>query len=165
LFIWDGLKWDFRNESNLSITENQDLEDVIRMDPSAGGQFITNLLDPVEAQDAATKVYVDSELLSAINDSEAADLDMDPTNELSDLLITGTLLELTNPVQGAVGVDLGATFATDAELTAAIAASDALDLDLDPESEQCDPLIPGTLLELTNPVQRPVRAALGATSP
>src|SRR5690606_29858639 len=53
---------------------------------------------------------------------------------------------LTNPMAGAVGVDLGATFATDSELTDAISASEALDLDMDPANELSDLQITGTLL-------------------
>ncbi|TAI46794.1 hypothetical protein [Flagellimonas allohymeniacidonis] len=49
----------------------------------------------------------------------AADGDTDDENELSDLSLTLTTLELTNAATGATGVDLDATFATDAELLAA----------------------------------------------
>ena len=49
----------------------------------------------------------------------ASDNDTDDTNELSDLQLTSTTLELTNAAAGATGVDLDATFATDAELAAA----------------------------------------------
>ena len=48
-----------------------------------------------------------------------ADGDLSSTNELSDVALNGTTIELTNPAAGATGVDLNATFATDAELAAA----------------------------------------------
>ena len=44
-----------------------------------------------------------------------ADLDLSATNELSDLDLTSGVLTLTNAESGATGVDLDATFATDAE--------------------------------------------------
>ncbi|MEB8347508.1 hypothetical protein OO010_15760, partial [Flavobacteriaceae bacterium KMM 6898] len=50
--------------------------------------------------------------------SNMADLDSDPTNELSDVALTGTTIGLTNPAAGATGIDLDLTFATDAELAA-----------------------------------------------
>ena len=68
---------------------------------------------------------------NAIAAHNAADGDIDATNELSDVALTGTILNLTNPEATATGVDLDATFATDAELSDAIAASEALDFDKD----------------------------------
>jgi hypothetical protein len=49
----------------------------------------------------------------------AADGDADDTNELSDIALSGTTIQLTNGAAGATGVDLDATFATDADLLAA----------------------------------------------
>ncbi|WP_437398810.1 hypothetical protein, partial [Flagellimonas lutimaris] len=40
-------------------TEAQDLTDVLTLDPSAGNNAITDVTDPTNPQDAATKNYVD----------------------------------------------------------------------------------------------------------
>ncbi|MHA7863829.1 autotransporter outer membrane beta-barrel domain-containing protein [Flagellimonas marinaquae] len=45
---------------NSTFTEAQDLADVIAIDPSAGNNAITDVTDPTNPQDAATKAYVDS---------------------------------------------------------------------------------------------------------
>ncbi|MHA7832314.1 MAG: hypothetical protein ACX93O_14565, partial [Flagellimonas sp.] len=63
------------------------------------------------------------------------EVDGDPENELSDLSLTGTLLELTNAETGAIGVDLDNTFATDTELANAITASETADNDTDNTNE------------------------------
>ncbi|SFR90290.1 beta strand repeat-containing protein, partial [Maribacter stanieri] len=73
-----------------------------------------------------------------VGGSAAPDADPDPENELSDVSLTNTTLELTNPAPGAIGVDLNNTFATDTELSDAITASEALDLDKDDQNELQD---------------------------
>ncbi|WP_282113704.1 hypothetical protein [Maribacter stanieri] len=73
-----------------------------------------------------------------VGGSAAPDADPDPENELSDISLTNTTLELTNPAPGATGVDLNNTFATDTELSDAITASEALDLDKDNQNELQD---------------------------
>ncbi|SHK86372.1 hypothetical protein SAMN04488007_4022, partial [Maribacter aquivivus] len=73
-----------------------------------------------------------------VGGSAAPDADPNPENELSDISLTNTTLELTNPAPGATGVDLNNTFATDTELSDAITASEALDLDKDDQNELQD---------------------------
>ncbi|WP_167961620.1 hypothetical protein, partial [Saonia flava] len=70
-------------------TDDQTLSEVLTEGASAGNSSITNLADPTNAQDAATKAYVDAEL-AALNTDDA---DADPTNELSDVSLTGTTIE------------------------------------------------------------------------
>ncbi|WP_159304576.1 beta strand repeat-containing protein, partial [Maribacter litoralis] len=73
-----------------------------------------------------------------VGGSAAPDADPNPENELSDISLTNTTLELTNPAPGATGVDLNNMFATDMELSDAITASEALDLDKDNQNELQD---------------------------
>ncbi|MEO9891736.1 hypothetical protein [Aurantibacter sp.] len=74
--------------------EIQDLEDVIGEDPSAGNNAITDLANPTNAQDAATKAYVDA--------LDTDDADSDPTNELTN---TGLGGPTGSPVNGTTYVD------------------------------------------------------------
>ena len=109
-----------------------------------------------------------TELADAIN----ADNDNDPTNELSDLELTGNLLTLTNAEAGATGVDLSAfldntddqtatevsiadagnlfTATTVEEALTELASSNANDNDTDPTNELSDLTLSGNLLLLTN---------------
>ncbi len=102
LMRWDGANWILTNESALNITENDgdpgnELQD-LNLDPS-------NILTLTNPATVGNQV----DLSAYVNDD---------TNELSDLQLTVTTLELTNAEAGATGVDLDAIFATDAELTA-----------------------------------------------
>jgi len=208
-----------------AIVGNQDLASVLGNDNSAGNLQISDLMDPTLDQDAATKKYVDdnivaagggvptdelitafglntttltitedgvdwpvdldavfatdAELATAITASEALDLDIDDSNEIQVLSLTGNDLELSNgggtvtlpgadgvvsaiapsatgfDVTGANGgfngsVDLDAIFATDAQLATAITASEALDLDIDDSNEIQVLSLTGNDLELSN---------------
>jgi len=113
-----------------------------------GNQSIFNLADPTNPLDAVNL----QALNSAITASEALDNDTDDTNELSDVQLSTTTLELTNAAAGATGVDLDLTFATDTELANAITASEALDNDTDDTNELSDlALNASNILTLSKP--------------
>ena len=69
---------------NSTFTEAQDLADVIAIDPSAGNSAITDVTDPTNPQDAATKNYVDNEITN-----NAADGSETLINAGTDINITG----------------------------------------------------------------------------
>ncbi|WP_036156101.1 beta strand repeat-containing protein [Maribacter forsetii] len=104
----------------------------------AGGDVSTDI-SGLAYDDTAIRADIDQNELDAdnaiatvdtkIDDHILADEDTSSTNELSDISITGTTVTLTNAAAGATGVDLGNTFATDAEVATAISDSEALDLD------------------------------------
>ena len=54
----------------VTATEAQDLADVIALDPSAGNSPITDITDPTNPQDAATKAYVDNEITNNAADGK-----------------------------------------------------------------------------------------------
>lgn len=123
---------------------------------------VLSLTTPATAgnsEDLDTTFATDAELLAAIAASSALDLDINPENELSDIQLTGTTLQLTNPITGAVGVDLDPTFVTQTELTA-LSINDA---DFDPENELSDIQLTGTTLQLTNPITGAVGVDLDPT--
>jgi hypothetical protein len=64
VLTWDGSAWVAKNNpvdaDSDPTNEIQDLTDVLTQNNDAGGLAITNLLDPTNAQDAATKAYVDT---------------------------------------------------------------------------------------------------------
>ncbi len=61
---WNGTttNWELANENALAITEVQDLESVLGFGADANATTITNLGTPVNDNDAATKLYVDTEI-------------------------------------------------------------------------------------------------------
>src|SRR5690606_30290208 len=75
----------------------------------------------------------DNDLTASTTDSGAfyIDGDSDDTNELQDLQISGTILNLTNPSTTGNQIDLDVIFATDAELEALSINDD----DADPTNE------------------------------
>ncbi|WP_116770001.1 hypothetical protein [Maribacter litoralis] len=136
--------------ANLDIDATDDYNTGISFDGTnltvsdAGGDVSTDI-SGLAYDDTAIRADVDQNELDADNAIAAvdtkidnhilADEDTSATNELSDISITGTTVNLTNPAAGATGVDLGNTFATDTELADAITASEALDLDKDANNE------------------------------
>ncbi|WP_430424367.1 beta strand repeat-containing protein [Maribacter litoralis] len=136
--------------ANLDIDATDDYNTGISFDGTnltvsdAGGDVSTDI-SGLAYDDTAIRADIDQNELDADNAIAAvdtkidnhilADEDVSATNELSDIYITGTIVNLTNPAVGATGVDLGNTFATDTELADAITASEALDLDKDANNE------------------------------
>ncbi|MDL5510727.1 hypothetical protein QSE00_02790 [Arenibacter sp. M-2] len=96
-----------------AIVGNQDLASVLGNDNSAGNLQISDLMDPTLDQDAATKKYVDDNIVAAGGGV--------PTDELITAfgLNTTTLTITEDGVDWPV--DLDAVFATDAELSSNIA--------------------------------------------
>jgi hypothetical protein len=74
VLTWDGSAWVARNNpvdaDSDPANEIQDLEGVLTQNNDAGGLAITNLLDPTNAQDAATKAYVDAINFQLVNNSD-----------------------------------------------------------------------------------------------
>jgi hypothetical protein len=105
-------------------------------DLQMSGNNIKNLADPVEAQDAVTKGYVDV-VQAALEAHLAADNDLSPTNELNTgVSLIGTVL-MVKDNGGSITTDLG-SLEESAEVAAAQAAIDAhiqSDGDTDPTNE------------------------------
>lgn len=101
--IEDGANVNIQADWNQTTTSS---DDFIKNKPTAISNFsldanaqnITNLADPVNEQDAATKAYTEN-LITNLNTDDA---DADPTNELQDLSLDGTNLLISN----GTGVDL-----------------------------------------------------------
>ncbi len=72
---WNGTttNWELANENALAITEVQDLESVLGFGADANATTITNLGTPVNDNDAATKLYVDTEIANQTIVSDDAD--------------------------------------------------------------------------------------------
>ncbi len=66
---------------------DQGLSSVVGVDSNADGAILTNLGEPVDLQDAATKNYVDN--------LDVSDSDADPVNEIQELGLIGNTLSLT----------------------------------------------------------------------
>jgi len=86
---------------DLSKYDNQpiNLGDVLRLGTNAGGLGISNLANPINNQDAATKIYVDN--------LDIRDEDADPTNEIQDLELADNVLKISNN-ESATAINLSA---------------------------------------------------------
>lgn len=130
---------DADNDSN---NELQNLSEVLTKSNNAGGIKITNMGAPVDGADAATKNYVDTKF--------AADLDIDPTNELQNL---AQALTRGNDAGAQKITNLGApTVATDAATKSYVDTQNALDLDKSATNEIQDLALNTTtnILNITN---------------
>ncbi|WP_418500935.1 hypothetical protein, partial [Flagellimonas sp.] len=83
----------------------QNLADVIAIDPSAGNSAITDVLDPTDPQDAATKAYVDG-----ITVTEGEGITVTPSGQEFNVSVT-------NPIIATGKVVSGTLSATGASLT------------------------------------------------
>ena len=74
VLTWDGSAWVAKNNpvdaDSDPTNEIQDLTSVLTQNNNAGGLAITNLLNPTNAQDAATKSYVDAINIQLVNNSD-----------------------------------------------------------------------------------------------
>ena len=117
-------------------------------------------LDKVIGNESVTGLTFDGTTLTLAQDgaaSETVDLSGVSTDnqKIDKFTLTGTTIELSAEDDGEVDktIDLGATFATDAEVTAAVAASALLDLDKVIGNESVTGLtFDGTTLTLTQDV-------------
>ncbi len=83
---------------NSTFTEAQDLADVIAIDPSAGNNAITDVTDPTNPQDAATKAYVDSVTDEIALSGQVASGTSTSTGEYTinnDAITTSSIIHLT----------------------------------------------------------------------
>ncbi|MEM6828973.1 MAG: hypothetical protein AAF551_00560, partial [Bacteroidota bacterium] len=162
-YFWNGTTWEA-----VSNTDAQTLDNVLALGADAGGNRIENMGDPVDAQDAATKNYVDNlpdvdnqdltlvgNTLSLTNDATTVDLTgyLDNT-DAQDLTLAGTTLSLTGD---ATTVDLSTIANTDnQDLTLAgntlSLTNDATTVDLSGYLDNTDAqylTLAGTTLSLT----------------
>jgi hypothetical protein len=141
-----------------STNEIQNLSQVLSEGNDAGGSIIANLADPVVAQDAATKAYVDAvaddDISGAVLDgsnvltisegttdvtvdlsSLVDDADADPANEIQDLSLSGNTLTITNN-GSATAIDLAPYLDnTDDQTASEVNLDAAVDMDGDAVNE------------------------------
>ena len=115
-------------------------------------------LDKVIGNESVTDLTFDGTTLTLTQDgaaNETVDLSAVSTDDqkIDTFSLTGTTIAVSNEDDGEADktIDLGVTFATDAEVAAAITASEALDLDKDATNELSNLSITGNTVTLTNP--------------
>ncbi|MBL7472756.1 hypothetical protein [Robertkochia sediminum] len=102
-------------------TDDQNLSEVLAQGNDAGGVAITGLLDPTNAQDAATKAYVD-----AVADDDVSGVALDASNVLTITEGTTTVTEDLSSLNESV---VGANDITVSELTPGVFTVDYVDGD------------------------------------
>jgi trimeric autotransporter adhesin len=83
---------------NDATNEIQNLSQVLTTGNDAGGAAIVSLADPTNAQDAATKNYVDTQVATLTDDQTAAEVPVSPIGNLTATDVQAALVELQTDI-------------------------------------------------------------------
>ena len=109
-----------------SLDPDEDLTNELTLIGTGAPALVPSNAGVTYVDDAAGQLYVwDGAAWQQVGGSASPDLDPDPTNELSDLNLTGNLLTLTNAAAGATGVDLSGYVSTDDQIANEVNITDA----------------------------------------